>query len=110
MSFLQYLTESSRLCLNIQMFLENREHSWKMAKEFQPTLPNEFNPVAIFNRENAIPLHQVGRYKLANEIKDAQKGDLVFAGDYLSCATVEGAIRSGRWAAYKLMDKKISTF
>ena len=83
---------------------------WKMAKKFQPTLPNEFNPVAIFNRENAIPLHQVGRYKLANEIKDAQQGDLVFAGDYLSCATVEGAIRSGRWAAYKLMDKKISTF
>ena len=83
---------------------------WVMAKDFQPSLPADYIPVAIFNRENAIPLHQVGRYSLANKIKDAQNGNLVFAGDYLSCATVEGAIRSGRWAAFKLMNKEISTF
>ena len=86
------------------------EKVWKMAKDFEPSLPEKYEPVAFFSRENAIPLHEVGRYKIANKIKDSQEGNVVFAGDYLSCATVEGALRSGRWAAYKLMNKNGITF
>ena len=86
------------------------EKVWEMALKFEPSLPEKYEPVACFPRDNAIPLHEVGRYKMANKIKDTQSGNLVFAGDYLSCATVEGALRSGRWAAYKLMNKKGITF
>jgi len=86
------------------------EKVWKLAKEFEPLLPGKYEPVAFFPRKNAIPLHEVGRYKNANKINQSLKGNLVFAGDYLSCATVEGALRSGRWAAYKLMNKNSISF
>ena len=83
---------------------------WEMARKFEPSLPEKNEPIALFPRENAIPLHEVGRYKIADKINNSQKGNLVFAGDYLSCATVEGVLRSGRWAAYKLMNKNSITF
>jgi protoporphyrinogen/coproporphyrinogen III oxidase len=81
---------------------------WEMATNFESKLPIDAKPVALYKRKNAIPLHEVGRYKTANKIKNQENKDLVFAGDYLSCATVEGALRSGRWAASQISGKKIT--
>ena len=79
-----------------------------MAIAFEDQLPKEATPVALFKRTNAIPLHEVGRYTTANKIKNQQNKDVIFAGDYMSCATVEGALRSGRWAAAQVSGKTIS--
>ena len=84
------------------------EQVWQMARDFEADLPKDAEPVALFNRRAAIPLHEVGRYKLAAKVQHEQSGNIVFAGDYLSCATVEGAMRSGRWAANKLMGEAAS--
>lgn len=81
---------------------------WEMAINFENKLPIDADPVAVFKRKNAIPLHEVGRYKTANQIKEQKNKDVVFAGDYMSCATVEGALRSGRWAASQISGKKIT--
>ena len=81
---------------------------WEMAINFESQLPINADPVAVFKRKNAIPLHEVGRYKIANQIKDQKNNEVVFAGDYMSCATVEGALRSGRWAASQISGKKIT--
>ena len=81
---------------------------WEMATNFESKLPIDAKPVALYKRKNAIPLHEVGRYTTANKIKNQENKDLVFAGDYLSCATVEGALRSGRWAASQISGKKIT--
>jgi len=81
---------------------------WEMAIAFEDQLPKEATPVALFKRTNAIPLHEVGRYTTANKIKNQENKDVIFAGDYMSCATVEGALRSGRWAAAQVSGKKIS--
>ena len=56
----------------------------------------------------AIPLHEVGRYKQASQLKDEKINNIFFTGDYLSCATVEGGLRSGRWVASKISNKKIT--
>ena len=83
---------------------------WELACEFEEDLPKDVEPVALFNRKEAIPLHEVGRFKKAKEVMDLQSGNLLLAGDYLSCATVEGALRSGRWAANKLLGKDNPNF
>ena len=46
--------------------------------------------------------HAVGRYKKAAGFIALQGGQIVFAGDYLSTATVEGAIFAGQVAAESL--------
>ena len=81
---------------------------WKMAVDFVPEFPASAEHIALFKRKEAIPLHEVGRYKKANEIMDEKLGNIIFAGDYLTCATVEGALRSGRWAAAKITGEKIN--
>ena len=81
---------------------------WEMAITFENQLPKEAKPIALFKRQDAIPLHEVGRYTTANKIKNQENKDIVFAGDYMSCATVEGALRSGRWAAAQISGKKIT--
>mgnify|MGYP001208663040 CR=1 FL=1 len=48
------------------------------------------------------------RKTYGNKLKDQTNEKIVFAGDYLSCATVEGALRSGRWAASQISGKRIS--
>jgi protoporphyrinogen oxidase len=97
----EFLNEPKEMVLN---------KVWEMARTFEPLLPEKCEFIELFIRKEAIPLHEVGRYKLADKINKNQKGNLVFAGDYLSCATVEGALRSGRWAANKLMNKNSVTF
>ena len=102
------LDKPSKKLMEINNDDEIFDRVWKMASDFEPQLPKEAKPVAVFKRNEAIPLHEVGRYKKANKLKDQSNEKIVFAGDYLSCATVEGALRSGRWAASQISGKRIS--
>ncbi|GIR59873.1 MAG: hypothetical protein CM15mP65_24540 [Crocinitomicaceae bacterium] len=74
---------------------------WEMACDFLPKLTRIKENVTIIKRREAIPLHEVGRYKQANQLKNESLGKNFFTGDYLSCATVEGGLRSGRWVGFK---------
>ena len=81
------------------------EKVWKIARDFETLLPEKKENMVVFKRNEAIPLHGVGRFSQSDIIQHKQSGSIVFAGDYLSSATVEGALRSGRWAANQLMGK-----
>ena len=81
---------------------------WEMACDFLPKLTRIKENVTIIKRREAIPLHEVGRYKQANQLKNESLGKIFFTGDYLSCATVEGGLRSGRWVASKISNKEIT--
>ncbi|MBF36040.1 MAG: hypothetical protein CL838_02410 [Crocinitomicaceae bacterium] len=84
------------------------EKIWELGKDFLPMLPNSKENVTVIKRNEAIPLHEVGRYKQASQLKDEKINNIFFTGDYLSCATVEGGLRSGRWVASKISNKKIT--
>jgi predicted NAD/FAD-dependent oxidoreductase len=73
--------------------------AWWLARELRTDLPLASRPLACFARPEAIPIHAVGRYRLAARFATEQQPPVVFAGDYLATATVEGAARSGVWAA-----------
>tara|TARA_B100001939_G_scaffold348218_1_gene374272 strand:+ start:25201 stop:26730 length:1530 start_codon:yes stop_codon:yes gene_type:complete len=60
-------------------------------------------PFYMKQRENAIPVHSVGRYRQAATFLEEQSGPIVFAGDYLANATVEGAIHSAQSAVAALL-------
>jgi protoporphyrinogen/coproporphyrinogen III oxidase len=74
-------------------------HAWSLARALLPSLPMNAEPFALVRRRDAIPLHAVGRYRLAAEARARQRGPIVFAGDYLATATVDGALASGLDAA-----------
>lgn len=76
---------------------------WELARELDPSLPRDAEPVALFDRAEAIPIASVGRFKLASDFQRAQRGPVVFAGDYLAAATVDGALRTGQHAAAVLL-------
>jgi oxygen-dependent protoporphyrinogen oxidase len=78
------------------------ERAWGFAREMCPELPSEAEPMWVIARPEAIPIHAVGRYRLAAEASAAQRAPIVFAGDYLATATVDGALRSGIRAAEHL--------
>ncbi len=76
------------------------EQAWQAIRHFRPQLPDQHpDVVKIVRRRNAIPIPQVGRYKLAARFQKAQRPPVVFAGDYLATATIEGALQTGRIAA-----------
>jgi len=76
------------------------EQAWHAIRHFNPQLPVQHPEVVkIVRRRNAIPIPQVGRYKLAAKFQQNQRPPVVFAGDYLATATVEGALQTGRIAA-----------
>lgn len=75
------------------------QRAWAAARQLCPALPREAAPLRCAVRREAIPLHAVRRYRLAAATQRAQRGPLVFAGDYLVTGTVEGALRSGLRAA-----------
>ena len=77
--------------------------AWTLARELCPTLPTHATPFRCIARHEAIPVHEVGRYRLASDALRLQRGPLVFAGDFLATATVEGALRSGQRAAETLL-------
>ncbi len=81
---------------------EQFRRAWELAQAFCPYLPIESRPLWCAMRERAIPIHEVGRYRLAAAAQNRQRGPVVLAGDYLSTATVDGALSSGIRAAERL--------
>lgn len=78
---------------------------WQAVRKFQPTLPARHPEVVKINRRRyAIPIPEVGRYKLAADFQSNQQAPVVFAGDYLATATIEGALQTGRIAAECFLD------
>jgi protoporphyrinogen/coproporphyrinogen III oxidase len=53
----------------------------------------------IFDRARAIPIPRPGAYAALREVREAMPPRLRLAGDYLSHATIEGALQSGEHAA-----------
>jgi len=73
---------------------------WEMARQYHPALPEQPDNCAhMTRREEAIPLHAPGRFKMASSAWKSQKPPIVLAGDYLTTATMEGALQAGYWAA-----------
>ncbi len=69
---------------------------WALAREYHSDFPQEYTPFYLIRRKEAIPVHAVGRYRLASKFLEEQKGkSICFCGDYLATATIEGAIASG---------------
>ena len=64
--------------------------------QFHPELSAVMTPFHVIKRTHAIPIHEVGRYELATQFQEEQKEKgILFCGDYLSTATIEGAVYSG---------------
>ncbi len=78
------------------------EHCWTLARAFCPELPARASPFRSIARAEAIPVHSVGRFRTAAALHELAPGPVVFAGDYLTAATVDGALRSGLRAAERL--------
>ena len=73
-------------------------HGLELGRSVFPALPKEAEIFHIARRREAIPVHSVGRYRLAVEFQASQgHGDrrVYFCGDYLATATVDGAIATG---------------
>jgi oxygen-dependent protoporphyrinogen oxidase len=79
------------------------ERAWELARGLVPSLPATAEPLRCAVREEAIPVHGVGRYRKAAVALAHQRAPLVMAGDYLATATVDGALRSGVRAAEVLL-------
>jgi oxygen-dependent protoporphyrinogen oxidase len=54
----------------------------------------------IFDRARAIPVPRPGGYAALREVRDAMPPRIRLAGDYLSHATIEGAVQSGERAGH----------
>jgi len=79
------------------------EQCWALARTLEPVLPRKAHLIELFDRDEAIPVLGVGRFKLATAFQEAQKPPVVLAGDYLAAASVDGALRSGKLAATRLI-------
>lgn len=80
--------------------------AWHAVRQFNPQLPvHHPEVVRIHRRRNAIPIPAVGRYRLAAEFQNGQRPPVMFAGDYLATATIEGALQTGRIAADRFLDE-----
>jgi len=83
------------------------EDLWQRARSLCPLLPARADPMCRVWRENAMPRHEVGRYRLAEQFRSEQRAPLGFAGDYLATTTLEGALRSGVWAAGVVLGRRL---
>jgi protoporphyrinogen/coproporphyrinogen III oxidase len=91
-----YLSDTASLDMMPLSDEEVYEQCWKLGREVCDVLPEEYKPFHLIRRKEAIPLHAVGRYKMAAEFNKEQKTrSLQFCGDYLATATIEGAIATG---------------
>jgi len=73
--------------------------AWGKAKEYCASLPEDADIFSIHRRGEAIPVHAVGRYRLAAEAHRAQAdSNIQFCGDYWASATIEGAIATAQEA------------
>ena len=68
------------------------EQATEHARELWPDLLNDGRLFSLTRRRQAIPLHGVGRYRQSVEMQYQQAGgtSVIFAGDYLTTATVDG--------------------
>lgn len=85
-----------------QMDLDDEQladHAWRLARAFWDAVPEQATRSSVIRHREAIPVHAVGRYRQAADFIASQRGPVVFAGDYLATATVDGAVRSGQRAA-----------
>lgn len=76
--------------------------TFELGREMWPAMPERYESFHVVRRNEAIPVHGVGRYRDAARLLAAPVGRVAFAGDYLATATVDGAIRSGQRAAEAL--------
>ena len=76
--------------------------TWALAQQMLPELPDDYTPHHLLRRPFAIPIPTVGHYKRAAQVQAQQRAPIVFAGDYLATATVEGALRTGQFAAERM--------
>ena len=79
---------------------------WLRARSFDDELPAAARQLVQVVRRNAIPVHDVGRFRQGIIAREQQCGPLGFAGDYLGVATIEGAMRSGMHAAERLLPER----
>ncbi len=78
------------------------EQATQHARALWPAMPMDGRLFSLTRRRQAIPLHGVGRYRKSVEVHSRQQAGgavVMFAGDYLTTATVDGAIESGLRAA-----------
>jgi oxygen-dependent protoporphyrinogen oxidase len=79
---------------------------WQMVRRYHPQFPAHTPGLAhVTRRMEAIPVHAPGRYRDAARILKEQTGPVLLAGDYLTTATMEGALNSGFLAADKLIEQ-----
>jgi len=77
-------------------------HGLDLGRAMFPRLPTQAEIFHISRRKEAIPVHEVGRYKEALAFQETQarhQGQVFFCGDYLATATIDGAISTGLKAA-----------
>ncbi len=98
-----FLTADESRSLLAASEAEIYERCWSLARDFCPELPAQAIPFRSIARSEAIPVHSVGRFRRAAALDELTPSPVVFAGDYLTAATVDGALRSGLRAADKLL-------
>ena len=70
----------------------------ELARQFYPEISPQAEPYFLIRRPEAIPVHAVGRYRLAHAFQKEQQernGPIHFCGDYLATATIDGAVATG---------------
>jgi oxygen-dependent protoporphyrinogen oxidase len=72
--------------------------AFEAIQSFFPQVESYTSIIHVTRHQEAIPIPEVGRFKLASAFIDRQKPPVVFAGDYLSTSCIEGAIFSGQQA------------
>ncbi len=68
------------------------------ARTVYPAIPADAVPFCLVRRPEAISINAVGRYGLAANFQkeqQARRGPVLFCGDYLATATIEGAVATG---------------
>ena len=72
------------------------DHCEMIIDKTYPKISKPKTPFHLIRRPAAIPVHAVGRYRQATQFQSLQHNSKVqFCGDYLSTATIEGAVATG---------------
>ena len=85
------------------------QHALQLGRVVYPALPSTANVFHIHRREEAIPIHEVGRYIRAVEFcktQSVRSRRLYFCGDYLATATIDGAMATGYEVADIILGKE----
>ncbi|HSM54954.1 MAG TPA: FAD-dependent oxidoreductase [Candidatus Sulfomarinibacteraceae bacterium] len=81
-----------------------------LKRVLSPPDPGAFRPLPhfLYRWREALPIHDVGHFRRLNDFQSGklESGNLVFCGDYLGGAFIEGAVNSGMKAANRLISRK----